>query len=689
MNYSVELWDSYNKVENNLLFHLRGLKDFIYLLQELNKSLKTFSNNLKKIFDMNLSVTTNESLSIGIENFQNFILIQHNYLEKYISNLISQAIDPLNSLQETILKKLNNNYKETINAEKNYESYISQIEFTRDKFHSRAKQVENKLLELEIKKNKKENKNKIKEKQYSDDIINNDNDEDIDEEKEEEEIKSLEEQAKNVTGFAKDSEKIYLSYIKYTNRLQEEFIEIKKRNLNEIQNLEFELGENIKNCLYKYYELQSNYYKNMNTENENNIKLLENIDINNDIEIYIKNNRTNDIPPFKFDYVPYISTLDKQSNYLDDEHMKNINLKVKEQIKKLFPEEKDISLLRTKTDKEIQNLINNILDGQNENYININEENIKIVSNKNLRRIFLKYLNKIRNNTHIILNDLSYNLIGNLLKESLEYSYKEKDFLSIKLIMIIATNLFKINKISNKPRIFLHNYLLNNQIWREFNFWENLIKYDILEEIHNQKKYSLFLDENDILKNIRIKDTIKAQISSNIYNMISFEVNISLINKIINYFSNFYNLPKNIADYLNEIINNCKTKKIIINNKKKLNSSFDSALMNKKKNKNKISSNRNNINNNISSITTNNSKKNSFALEKDFEIQKKGNFIEPVKQDEQQINDCFDEIGKETNNNNIFNNNNFNNIIIMESKNNIINKKQSDKDKDKKEKEGK
>ena len=396
--------------------------------------------------------------------------------------------------------------------------------------------------------------------------------------------------------------------------------------------------------------------------------------------------------------MPYISTIDKQNIYLDDENLKNINLKVKEEIKKLFPEEKDISLLKTKTDKEIETLINNILNGQNENenVINEIEENIKIVSNKILRRIFLKYLNKIRNNTHIILNDISYKIIGNLLKECLDHSYKEKDFLSIKIIMVIATNLFKINKISNKPRIFLYNYLINNKIWKDFIFWENLIKYDIVEEIHNQKKYSLFLDENDILKNIRIKDTVKAQISSNIYNMISFEVNISLINKIINYFSNFYKLPKNTIDYLNEIINNCKCKKIILNEKKKLNNSFDSTLMNKKKNKinNRNKNNKNNknkISNNISSITTNNSKKNYFDLDKDYDIKKKGIAIEPVKQDEQQINDCFDEIDKKINKNNIFSDGNFNNIIIMESKNKKNNnKKQSNKEnKDKNEKKEK
>ena len=44
---------------------------------------------------------------------------------------------------------------------------------------------------------------------------------------------------------------MYLSYIKYTNRIQDDFIEIKKKNFNEIQNLEIELGEKIKDSLNK------------------------------------------------------------------------------------------------------------------------------------------------------------------------------------------------------------------------------------------------------------------------------------------------------------------------------------------------------------------------------------------------------------------------------------------------------
>jgi hypothetical protein len=317
---------------------------------------------------------------------------------------------------------------------------------------------------------------------------------------------------------------------------------------------------------------------------------------------------------------------------INDEDSKKIIIKVKEEIKALFPKEKDVSILRTKTDKEVQNFINSILSGEKEKIINGNEENLKIVSNKNLRRLFLIYLNNLRNNVHIILDDISYKIIGDLLKECLYNSYKEKDMLNIKLIMNISTNLFKINKISNKPRNFLYNYFIKYPIWKEFKFWQNKIKYDIIEEMHNQKKCNLFIDENDTLKSVRIKGIVEKQLYSNLYNMISFEVNTSLMNKIINYFSNFYKLEKHNIESLNKIINNYKSNKIELKERKKLSNSFDLSLMNK------------NIDVNF---TDNNIMKNN--------ILNKNNIVEPVIQDEQKINDCFEEIDIKNNKINLFN----------------------------------
>ena len=626
MNYSVELWDSYNKVENNLLFHLRGLKDFLYLIKEISKSFSSLLFNLKKLQEMNLNITTNESLSQGIDNFKQNLSCHCSSLEEFITKINSEIIIPLNTYQENTLKKLNNNYKETINSEKNYEAYLTQIDFTKNKFHSRVKVLEDKITEKENIKEKEDKK--IMEK--------------------------IETEIKENLGYAKESEKIYLSYVKYTNRIQEEYIETKKRNLNEIQNMEIELGKNIKSSLTKYYSYQNAYMKNLLKDTEEKEKNVDKINIIKDIDIFIKNNRTYVLPPYPLEYVPYtVNTKDE---------------KVKNEIKKLFPDEKDISSLKTKVDKEIEKFLDSILEGEKEKVISANEKNMKIVSNKSYRRIFLNYLNKLRTNINLTLDDSSYKIIGNLLNECLNYSNKEKDFICIKLIIIISTNLYKLNKISNNPRVFLYEYIKNNSIWKDIKFWDNLIKYDINEEMHNQKKYYLYNEENDILQNIRIKDIIKGQVSNNLYNMNLLEVNSSLMFKIINYFSNYYELQSNTIDFLKNIVKNYqidlnknpKKVKIFIRNKSKEISEKNNIKEEKKENKEIVPKAT------INPVQKDEQLKNDNIKEIESEIKNKeeNNINKNIYQNDNAVDNKL----QNKNNNVIFNEGNFGNIIIKESK---------------------
>jgi hypothetical protein len=418
--------------------------------------------------------------------------------------------------------------------------------------------------------------------------------------------------------------------------------------MNEIQSMEIDLGKNIKSSLLKYYSYQNTYMKNILNDTEQKEKIIDEINIIKDIDIFIKNNRTNDLPPNPIDYVPY--------------EVNTKNEKVKNEIKKLIPNEKDIPSLKTKVDKEIEKFLDLIIEGEKEKVIGANEKNLKIVSNKAYRRIFLNYLNKLRTNTNLTLDDSSYRIIGNLLNECLNYSNKEKDFICIKLIIIIYTNLFKLDKIKNNPRTFLYEYLKENVIWKDIKFWENLIKYDINEEMHNQKKYNLFSEENDVLQYLRIKNIIKSQVSNNLYNMNLFEVNSSLMFKIINYFSNYYELQSSAVDFLNNIVKNYQT-----NNDNK------------------------NVKISINNKSNHNSKTNIFKKNKEI-FQKET--ITPVQKDEQIINNKNEEeknmnnniyendnniINKiENKNNNIFNEGNFGNILIKESKE--ISKIESDDD---------
>ena len=49
MNYSVDLWNSYNKLESQLESNLKGLKIFIYIFSEYYTAQQTFANELKRL----------------------------------------------------------------------------------------------------------------------------------------------------------------------------------------------------------------------------------------------------------------------------------------------------------------------------------------------------------------------------------------------------------------------------------------------------------------------------------------------------------------------------------------------------------------------------------------------------------------------------------------------------------------
>ena len=118
-----------------------------------------------------------------------------------------------------------------------------------------------------------------------------------------------------------------------------------------------------------------------NTEEKE--KFMDKINVVKDIDIFIKNNKTNDLLPFPLEYGAYTPS--------------SKNEKIKIEIKKFFPDEKDISLLKTKVDKEIEKFLDSILEGEDEKVIAANEKNMKIVSNKAYRRIFFELFKQIKN----------------------------------------------------------------------------------------------------------------------------------------------------------------------------------------------------------------------------------------------------------------------------------------------------
>jgi hypothetical protein len=214
---------------------------------------------------------------------------------------------------------------------------------------------------------------------------------------------------------------------------------------------------------------------------------------------------------------------------------------------------KEVMSIKTKNFINIENLANN-------SYINkpLKSEENKDIENysslKRSRRYLLEQLNQIRLKNGLNLTEISFNNIGYILKQCLTILEKENDYESYKLIIILACSLYKNSEEVNKPRIFLQNYIIDFSLWKKYEFWKNLIQYEIIEEMIKQKKYNMFNKENEESKLKRIHLIVKSKINTYLFNMISFGVDNLIMNDIILFFKSYYFLDQNIIDVLNNII---------------------------------------------------------------------------------------------------------------------------------------
>ena len=553
MSYSVDLWNSYSKLENQLESNLKGLKIFIYIFSEIYSSQLTFANELKRLSEYikNNPITVFESLNEGILSFQNDLLNQHDYLIESLANINVEILDPLKELKEKISKRLYENLSEMNQSEKNYNNYLSQFESTKIKFHKSVKEVEESKLNIEILKKSNISKDKLIE-----------------------ELKKQEIKALNSLKFAKEKENNYISLITDINKIQEEYIETKKKNLNELQDMEESIGLAIKDSLRKYIIYEVSYIKNFQYDINKKATIMENINIIKDISLFIHKNTSQEIPPFKYDYIPYLSDLNKSKNNSNID--KGIIDEINNFISNNFTSDKakEIIILKNKINLEIESIAEEIfiskiiIENFDKNKINKIKE---YCTNKINRRELLKHLNNLRRIKGLNLDEISYNNLGKILNLCLNGIISNKlnniDYPSIILIISLSSSLYKISSDKNE-RIFLNKYIQSHEILKKYDTWKNVIKYSIIEEMHNQKNFNRYSKEDYNDKKKRINNIVKFKITSYLYNMIQFNVKKNFINDIISEFKSYYDLEKDIIDgFYNIIDNNNENKKIISNEK--------------------------------------------------------------------------------------------------------------------------
>jgi len=544
MNYTVELWNNYNKAQKTLHFHLKGLKDVINLYSDHYNCQNNYALLLKKTYLSRNQITVYESLYKGFNSFKSDMSNQYKYLSEFLIGLKDEIINPLSTLYKTSLSKLNYNIYEMNSIEKAYRTSVENLENSKKNFHLFAKSAEDSKIMAELYKER--------------------NDKNLSALIKQEETKMLDDLKKS-----KDNEKLYVELIDKTNDLQDDYIEIKKRNLNEIQDLEEEIAENIKDSFRKFMVFQVAYLRNMEYDIKNKSLIFENINIKKDINKFINNNKTQISQLYKYEYVPYISEFenkivkDKNIPHIYSEKVKNsVKLFMSNVFSKAKPNEINPNSKYYKNEiilNEIKGIVNKIFKGDNFSKDEIEKINKLILLKKSRRKLLQEINNYCLNNINSsLLNENSFEIISNLLNESLRVLQIEKDYESEKLILNFATSFYQISGTNQKKKQFIQNNLLSNKLFTKYEFWKELIKYNIIEEMYNQKKYNLFSDkkEDEEKNKTRIKEIVISKLNLHINYMIDFKCKTLFMKQILQEFKEYYDLndedTKKICDKIKE-----------------------------------------------------------------------------------------------------------------------------------------
>lgn len=472
---------------------MKKFYDYNYCLHESN-SLRIFSNDVKEHF-YNLSVYTQE------------------YSDK-IKREVVKPIEAMISMQIEHGIKLEKEYRK---IDREYKEAIQSLEKSKNKFQSLSQASEALTKDYEIAKICHSTVGIEKFQSRS--------------------IMSLKE--------SKEAEKNYIVQLTNTNAARGMFIEEGKRVFNTMESFEFQYASIFKQSFEKYIIDYSGLLSNQKYDIDKMSFSHSCINIDDDIALFISENKKPYIPPFKHEYVPY-----------------QITLKSKPACEHTIPTEVVLNTIQTLTmNSEIKHDDWNFDDELNKIKIiessnkairgeEISDDELKalvsFLEEKKYRILFLSTLNTYRIRGQFVLSDSSFMILGHILKKILGQVTSNQDYESAKYCIILSQT-FKSTDHSLQFAIQEEKLLTMRE------FWENMIAYLIYEEIdNNHLSTTQVFKESEDERTLRIQNMVFGQLITASYNMREFKMEEVLVDEIVMSFAKQHCLNQALIDTLNK-----------------------------------------------------------------------------------------------------------------------------------------
>jgi hypothetical protein len=152
-------------------------------------------------------------------------------------------------------------------------------------------------------------------------------------------------------------------------------------------------------------------------------------------------------------------------------------------------------------------------------------------------------LNQYRVEGVFILQNESFQNFTKTLSSILEKSIIDKDYESIKYCMILSQTFYLQTE---TKKILLQSCMTQNEIWKQKDFWIDIIEYSINEEINTEKEYYVFLSENRESREKRIESAVISNLITFLFNMKLFGYSEDKSKLVIDQFIKKYNIDGNL-----------------------------------------------------------------------------------------------------------------------------------------------
>ena len=187
------------------------------------------------------------------------------------------------------------------------------------------------------------------------------------------------------------------------------------------------------------------------------------------------------------------------------------------------------------------------------------------------RVIFLNVITNFRQYGEFLIPNKEFDILSELFNKILNCVIRDKDFYAAKNVIILSQTYYILN---NADKVYLQNKILNNSLFKEQVFWEELINDSLGKEI--QKTVNTLTKNDTILDEKRKKiemekyeKIIFTLLLPFINNMIEFNVNKNTIDNVLKPLIAYYKLKQESINVINSIIESKGIQNYMKKNKKK------------------------------------------------------------------------------------------------------------------------